>query len=91
MLAESVEDILQEIAPQLSAGPMKSVRTRTPPPVALTLFEQRLFEVLRIEPMHIDAVVEQSGLSASDALVHLLGLEFKGLVRQLPGKFFVKM
>jgi hypothetical protein len=29
-------------------------------------------------------------MSTSDALVNLLSLEFKGLVRQLPGKMFIK-
>ncbi|NCS80217.1 MAG: hypothetical protein GW788_00520, partial [Ignavibacteria bacterium] len=30
-----------------------------------------------------------TGLSTSDCLVNLLTLEFKGLVKQLPGKMFV--
>jgi len=30
-------------------------------------------------------------VAAPDALVHLLSLEFKGAVRQLPGKRFVRL
>jgi DNA processing protein len=40
------------------------------------------------EPVHIDALSETTGLNISDCLVILLNLEFKGYVRQLPGKRF---
>jgi DNA processing protein len=43
------------------------------------------------KPVHIDAVSEQSRLSPSDTLVNLLSLEFKGLIRQMAGKMFVKI
>ena len=40
-------------------------------------------------PIHIDDIVLATGLTAADVLVQLLQLEFKGAVRQLPGKHFV--
>ncbi len=55
----------------------------------LTLEEQRLFEALSFEPRHIDDVLRSTDFSPSDLLVLLLDLEFKGVVRQLPGKHFV--
>lgn len=57
---------------------------------ALSLFETSVFETLGDEPIHIDAIADRTGLATSDGLVTLLSLEFKGLVRQLPGKFFVR-
>jgi DNA processing protein len=42
-------------------------------------------------PIHIDALAERAGCSTSDALVQLLSLEFKGAVRQTPGKMFVRI
>ena len=89
-LLESIDDILTELQPQLKR--VLPARSRLPekPPAPLTLFEQQLYDVLRDEPAHIDAIARQSGLTTSDALVHLLSMEFKGVVRQLRGKMFVK-
>jgi DNA processing protein len=42
------------------------------------------------EPVHIDALAEASGLPLSELTGALLGLEMRELVRQLPGKCFVK-
>lgn len=56
----------------------------------LTLFEQQLYETLSHEPAHIDAICDAAGLPASEALVMLLALEFKGLARQLAGKMFIR-
>jgi DNA processing protein len=57
----------------------------------LTLFERAIYERVSVEPVHIDELAERSSMGPADALVALLGLEFKGLVRQLPGKWFVRM
>ena len=89
-LLESVDDILTELHSHLK--PVLASRAGIPEqaPVQLTLFEQQLYDVLRDEPMHIDLIARRSGATTSDALVHLLSLEFKGVVKQLRGKMFVK-
>jgi DNA processing protein len=43
------------------------------------------------DPKHVDELVERSGLNSSDVLATLFDLEMKGIVRQLPGKQFVKV
>ena len=89
-LVESIDDILQELAPKLTGLiPDLPHAPRLPLP-PLTLFEQKLFDVLDDHPQHIDLVAEHSGFSTAEALVHLLSLEFKGAVRQLPGKLFLR-
>lgn len=59
--------------------------------VELNLFEEKIYNVLSTEPLQIDEISSQSSLNTSDCLVHLLTLEFKGLIRQLPGKMFVRI
>jgi DNA processing protein len=54
----------------------------------LNLFEEKIINTLNNEPVQIDRISSLTGLSTSDCLVHLLSLEFKGLVKQLPGKVF---
>ncbi len=91
LLTETVDDILGELHPQLRGviGDLPSPPPPETPP--LSLFEQRVADVLTDEPVHIDAITGLSSLSASETLVHLLALECKGLVRQLPGKHFVRI
>jgi DNA processing protein len=38
----------------------------------------------------VDDLVENSGLTSSEVLASLFDLELKGVVRQLPGKQFLK-
>jgi|WetSurMetagenome_2_1015567.scaffolds.fasta_scaffold04599_7 DNA processing protein len=89
-LVETVEDVLQELAPKLKGLVADLPVQHQPPLPPLTLFEQKLADVLDDHPQHIDIVAEHSGFSTSEALVHLLSLEFKGVARQLPGKLFLK-
>ena len=91
ILTESVDDIVAELGPRLRnvLGVRKEFKREAPPD--LTVFEQHVYDTLGDEPIHIDAVAEQARLSISDALVQLLSLEFKGAVRQMPGKMFVRM
>lgn len=57
----------------------------------LNEIENKIYNILYYEPAHIDEINEKTGLSISDCLVNLLSLEFKGLVRQTPGKNFIKI
>jgi len=54
--------------------------------------ERPLYELLSLdESRHVDDLVELSGLSSSEVLAALFDLELKGVVRQLPGKQFLKV
>ena len=59
-------------------------------PADLTAVERRLLDALDGEPRPLDAVCLASGVDTSQALVYLLQLEFRGLVRQLAGKQFYR-
>jgi len=92
-LVENVEDILVELRSKLkNFKPMKrdeqeSLKSRS---AELKGNEKIVFDTLSKvnDPMHIDELSETTGLNISDCLVILLNLEFKGYVRQLPGKRF---
>ena len=54
--------------------------------------ERPIFALLSVdEARHVGDLVEHSGLSSSEVLAALFDLELKGVVRQLPGKQFVKV
>ncbi|HEX9655430.1 MAG TPA: DNA-processing protein DprA [Bacteroidota bacterium] len=90
-LIESVEDILETLGQRIKKFISSDEPAAARPLPEMTLFEQQLFAALTDEPKHIDRIAEDAKLSMSDALVHLLSLEFKGLVRQMRGKMFVKI
>lgn len=51
--------------------------------------EKKIYNTLNLEPIHVDEISEKTNLEMSIILVKLLELEFKGLIRQLPGKFYI--
>jgi DNA processing protein len=54
--------------------------------------ERTLYELLNVDQArHIDEIMEVSGLTSSEVLATLFDLELKGVVRQLPGKQFLKV
>jgi DNA processing protein len=61
------------------------------PALELSGNEQKIFAALKLdEESSIDEIIRASGLPSSAVSVTLLGLEMKRLVKQLPGKLFVR-
>mgnify|MGYP000635714546 CR=1 FL=1 len=52
--------------------------------------EKQLWELLGMDPVHIDAIARQLESSVSQTAELLLRLEIRGLVKQLPGTFFTR-
>ncbi|MCX5841700.1 MAG: DNA-processing protein DprA [Deltaproteobacteria bacterium] len=102
-LIENVEDILEEILPQVTREP-KSVKpdqrqkqpddhqkilTSSPAPV-LKETEKTVWQVLSQKPVHIDQIITSTGLTAHEVLGILLNLELQGLIEQKPGKTYMR-
>ncbi len=84
-LIRTAEDVLSELELKLKPVIGKNIPK---PQAELSLFEEKIINVLSGEAIQIDKISSLTNLSTSDCLVHLLSLEFKGLVKQLPGKMF---
>jgi len=78
----SAEDILRELG--VAAGRAERAN------VEVAEEEKPVLELLTSEPMHVDDIGEELGMPMASLLSVLLQLELKGLVRQLPGKQFVR-
>ncbi|MFN3305883.1 MAG: DNA-processing protein DprA [Candidatus Kapaibacteriota bacterium] len=50
-----------------------------------------IYEVITSEPKHIDVISEELRLDISDLLYRLLNMEFKGFIKQLPGKYYIRV
>ena len=83
-LVENVDDILEEIAPQLVARDRQPAALRILP-VDAQPETHKIFDLLQERSLHIDEVIEASGFSASRVSQILLELELQGFLKQLPG------
>jgi DNA processing protein len=91
------EDVTEELPTSVRAE-LLPVETATSEQRALLVEESlapaklTLYNLLtQGESCHVDQLVERSGLTSSEVLAGLFDLELKGVVRQLPGKQFLKV
>ena len=70
--------------------PPSASETGVLPAIELSENEQMVYDALNHEESSIDEVIRSSHLPSSAVSVALLSLEMKRLIRQLPGKMFVK-
>lgn len=85
-LITKADDIIYDLQLKIAPGKKEKKKKEVK---GLSLFEEKIYSVLTDEPMNIDNIAAQSGLSIVDCNVNLLSLEFKGQVKQLPGKKFM--
>jgi DNA processing protein len=91
-LCEGAEDILSEFEYLFPPSNRASSPTdgAALPALELSENEQRVYAALEQGEQSIDEVIRHSALPASATAVALLSLEMKRLIRQLPGKVFVR-
>ena len=94
-LATCVEDILEEIEPQLSPclkeqKKFEDIQEAPEIPAHLSDNEKLVYQYIKNQPVHIDALAEMCHVGISILASVLFQLEIKKLVRQLPGKMFVR-
>lgn len=88
-LVENVEDVVEEIAPQLrerSRSVQKNRAVSLPPDMSHEA--KTIFELILRGTCQIDELIQASAFSAARVSEILLDLEIRGLLKQLPGKIF---
>jgi DNA processing protein len=89
-LVETVDDIIEEIAPQLLHRSGRAVPAAPRSLPANTSDAARtIFALLQDNNLQVDQVIEKSALPAALVLEILLDLELQGFVRQAPGKIYI--
>jgi len=96
-LCECVEDVLTEFeylfpprnAPQMVRGAELGLDADLAP--VLSEVERRIYQLLGPEDLGLDDLILRSGMTTGGVAATLLNLEIKRLVRQLPGKRFVRL
>ena len=96
-LVTSWEDVIEELPTPIRAEllPIETANSDQRTMLveqALEPNERILYDLLaQDEARMVDDLVERSGLTSSEVLASLFDLELKGVVRQLPGKQFLKV
>jgi DNA processing protein len=85
-LVSSARDIIEEL-PRKSTRPVAEAGR---PAACLEAEQQKVYDRLHSEPVYIDELLEATACSSSRLAALLLELELSGLVKQLPGKRFVR-
>jgi DNA processing protein len=98
-LVQQWQDVAAEFPPDIAAAllppePKKGAKrgaTAAALPADLSTAERAVLKLISTdEPAHIDALAESSGLPVQELSGVLLALEMRDLIRQLPGKCFVR-
>ncbi|MCK5595429.1 DNA-protecting protein DprA, partial [bacterium] len=93
-LVQNVEDILSELQPATYAN--KIVRKKTGKnislkPANLSPEEKKIYDALSDEPVHIDKIMDKTQCSIGALSQILLTLELKKIIKQIPGKMFIRI
>jgi DNA processing protein len=93
-LTETVDDIVEELLPQLDTSRLSAVKEKhaRPRPVhnrmayELSQEQRTVYAVMDEQPLTIDEVTERASLDTAVVTTALLELELKAAVRQVPGQ-----
>lgn len=89
-LVESVEDVLEELQHVIKI-PKEALKRETKEKDLSSLNdkEKKIMSAITLEPKHIDALTQETGLPLPEVSSLLMMLEIKGFIRQLAGKMFI--
>lgn len=87
ILVESADDIIEEIKPQMASRAIHVVNSTE---AYLDHVEKDVLELFSEVPVHIDEIARSSRLDMQKVIEVLFSLESKGLVKSLPGKFYIR-
>jgi len=88
-LIENADDILEVLGMNFPHAP-KTDTFREMPPAAMDEAETSLYNILGDYPIHIDQITRDGNMEPGEVSSLLMKMELKGVIRQLPGKMFVR-
>ena len=89
-LVETLEDILSEF-PDLSGTAGASVAgARTSRSAPLSAVQQRVYDLIGLEAVHIDDIIAREGISLAEASHVLLVLQMENLIQEVEGRRYIR-
>ena len=90
-LVESCDDVINELAGILPEEFLNNKGQAELAAVVLPEPENRVYQSVNAEPAYIDDIAKKCCMPVSSVSGLLVVLELKGLIRQFPGKYFVRI
>lgn len=88
-LVENPDDILEELG-LTCENSFKSDNMKDPLQLPLDASEKHIYDMISDYPTHIDQITKNGQLEPAEASSILMRMELKGVIKQLPGKMFVR-
>lgn len=89
-LVSCVGDILEELSLEMSENQEAKDLTLPDSKIGLGAGENRVYDLISAESTPIDEIIEKTNMDISRISAILLTLQMKKLIKQLPGKQFVR-
>ncbi len=88
-LVETVDDVVQEF-PDLCRLNEKSL-VKKGNRISLSEAQQRVYDLVGVEAMHIDDIIDRGNLSLSEASYSLLALQMENLIQEVEGRRYIRI
>jgi DNA processing protein len=88
-LIENSDDVLEELGLNYAWVPKTDTFKKGDAP-SMDQTEKAIYDLVGDYPMHIDQISRQGNLESKEVSSILMRMELKGIIRQLPGKMFVR-
>jgi len=86
---ETVDDVVQEFPDWCRSNKnwlVKEGRT-----TSLSEAQQRVYDLVGLEAMHIDDIIDRGNLSLSEASYCLLALQMENLIQEVEGRRYIRI
>ncbi|MBN2033132.1 MAG: DNA-processing protein DprA [Deltaproteobacteria bacterium] len=88
-LVENADDVLDELGLNYPFA-IKNDTFKTAPSLPVEESEQKIYDLIGDYPIHIDEIAREGNIEPSAVSAVLMRMELRGIIRQLPGKYFVR-
>lgn len=89
-MVASVQDILEEL-PVAGKNKVSEENASRDPNISLSEEEEKIFQTLSHEPLHVDKIIKAARLETSSAISALTMLEIKSLAKNIGGMNYIKI
>ncbi len=88
-LVTCVDDVVSEF-PDLAAITKHSAQSKQERQITLSPEERRVYDLVGLDPLHIDDIISRVGISPTRAAQILLMLQMQGLIEQIEGRRYIR-
>ena len=90
LMALSAQEVLEELGLEIKKQ-LEQERVQDKGHIDLPLDEYKIYEFIEHQPSHIDVIAARSKEDVGALMAKIVYLELKGIIKQLPGQYYVRV